>query len=140
MYTRVGKRVKHIITIVHYPCILWKYKQISIIFMKHNICIENMFSNTRTIAYQSLSSYPVVKILMNIIFEIAHFSLFLPKKTFSLKGTVSYRLLLKLSHLCIFHYEVHSFCNNLLFHHWEEKNIKKKIRILQLNFHIIKLL
>lgn len=50
--------------------------------MKHNICIENMFSNTRTIAYQSLSSYPVVKILMNIIFEIAHFSLFLPKKHF----------------------------------------------------------
>lgn len=50
--------------------------------MKHNICIENMCPNTRTIAYQSLSSYPVVKILMNIIFEIAHFSLLLLIKRF----------------------------------------------------------
>lgn len=50
--------------------------------MKHNTCIENMYSNTRTITYQSLSSYPVVRILMNIIFEIAHFSLFLLKKRF----------------------------------------------------------
>lgn len=91
--------------------------------MKHNICIENMCPNTRTIAYQSLSSYPVVKILMNIIFEIAHLFTITTYKAFSLKGTVSYRLLLKLSHLCIFHYEVRSFYNNLLFHHWEEKYI-----------------
>lgn len=41
--------------------------------MKHNICIENMCPNT---------SYPVVKILMNIIFEIAHFSLLLLIKRF----------------------------------------------------------
>lgn len=77
--------------------------------MKHNICIENMCPNTRTIAYQSLSSYPVVKILMNIIFEIAHLFTITTYKAFSLKGTVSYTLLFKLSHLCIFHYKVRSF-------------------------------
>lgn len=93
--------------------------------MKHNICIENMCPNTRTIAYQSLSSYPVVKIIMNIIFEIAHLFTITTYKAFSLKGTVSYTLLFKLSHLCIFHYKVRSFHNNLLFHRQEEKKIIK---------------